>query len=202
MEVLPEHSRTSASSFAKLESARQFYLAGGTAAALYLGHRISGDLDFFSQKEFDESFLISALAASGDFQLEQKATQSVLGILSGTKMSFLGYPYPLLSPLQEFGTLRIADIHDIACMKIDAVSARGARRDFIDLYFILTTITPFSKILPLFEKKYASLTYNLMHVKKSLVYFSDAEEEPMPNMLKPVQWEKVKLFFEHEVKRL
>jgi hypothetical protein len=176
-----------------------FYLAGGTGLALQIGHRRSYDLDFFAQKEFDESRLIQQISLLGNFQLEKKAPQSVIGALNNTKVSFLGYRYPLLLPLREALNINVADILDIACMKIDAIASRGTKRDFIDIYFVVKELLPLKEIFKKFSEKYASLRYNLIHIKKSLVYFTDAENDPSPSMLKPVDWLEVKKFFEKEV---
>jgi hypothetical protein len=95
----------------------------------------------------------------------------------------------------------IADIEDIACMKLDALANRGTKRDFIDLYCIAQQL-PLPDVIVLFQKKYASVHYNLLHIKKSLVYFDDAEEEPLPDMHVPIQWNEVKEFFKREAVKL
>jgi hypothetical protein len=84
-----------------------------------------------------------------------------------------------------------ADERDIAAMKIDAVSSRGSKKDFIDIYFLLEKYS-LSDLLEIFEKKYAAIKFNRVHILKSLSYFEDAESEPMPIMLKPISWEDVK----------
>ena len=96
----------------------------------------------------------------------------------------------------------VADIIDIACMKIDTISSRGAKRDFIDVYFIAKEIIPLKEIFEFFEKKYACINYNMMHIKKSLVFFDDAESDPTPQMLKPADWEEIKSFFKKEAVNL
>lgn len=201
LEVLSEETRKAFSCLSKLSFLQQFYLAGGTAAALYLAHRLSEDLDFFSKEPFNESLLIQKLSDEGNFTLEQKAEQTVTGIFNGTKVTFLGYKYPLLEPLEMASGISVASLLDIACMKLDALSSRGARRDFIDVYFIARDIAPLPEILKNFEKKYVSVKYNMMHVRKSLLYFDDAERDPMPKMLKPVAWEEVKQFFQIQVSK-
>ena len=198
-EVLPKNSKTILPILSNSAFMSQFYLAGGTALALYFGHRMSGDFDFFSQKPFDESALISRISKLGKFQLEQKSEQTVIGMLNNVKLSFLGYNYPLLFPLENFNGLNIASVLDIACMKIDAIASRGTKRDFIDVYFIIKKTATLTKILNYFEKKYRALNYNMMHIKKSLVFFDDADLEPMPVMLEPVDWEAVKKFFRDSV---
>ena len=81
-------------------------------------------------------------------------------------------------------------------MNISFISGRGTRKDFIDLYFICKDVVSFEELLKLFKKKYKSINYNIVHILKSLTYFNDAEKDPMPNMLKPVSWTKVKLLFQ------
>lgn len=200
-EVLPKDADRTISAIKNLPFLKNFYLAGGTAAALYLGHRISADLDFFTKQPFNESLFISKIAKLGKFQLEKKSEQTVISILDHTKVSFFGYNYPLLLPLKKMNGINIAHIIDIACMKIDAISSRGTKRDFVDIYFIAKEIMPLPKILKFFKKKYRTIGYNMMHVRKSLVYFTDAEKEPMPKMLKSADWKVIKSFFQTEVKR-
>jgi hypothetical protein len=100
-------------------------------------------------------------------------------------------PYHLLFPLVEFEGSRLADERDIAAMKLDAVSSRGSKKDFIDIYFLLEKYS-LPELLEIFEKKFAAIKFNRIHILKSLSYFEDAENEPMPIMLKPVSWEDVK----------
>ena len=118
-----------------------------------------------------------------------------------TKLSFFKYPYPLLFKPLPFKGVNIAHVFDIACMKIVAISERGTKRDFIDLYFICKT-NPLDEMFELFRKKYQLVKYNIIHILKSLVYFEDAENDPEPQMIEKVDWEEVKNFFEKEAVRL
>lgn len=178
------------------------YLAGGTAAALQLGHRISVDFDFFTSKEFVTRVFSTELSKLGSFDEEQADKGTVLGEFKGIKFSIFIYKYPLIFPPKKYLSLNIADIRDIAAMKIDAIASRGAKRDFIDLYFICKDGYRLDEILGFYNKKYGKLVSNLIHLHKSLVYFNDAEPERMPKMLKKVKWEEIKEYFENEVKKL
>jgi hypothetical protein len=178
-----------------------FYLAGGTGLALHLGHRMSVDLDFFSETEFDEGWLIEELSSIGTLEILQKSRRSITGTVDGVKFSFLGYPYPMLKRGEMWNGISVASVQDIACMKLDALSSRGNKRDFIDVYFIAQQI-PLAEQLRLFEQKYSVVRYNLLHVKKSLVYFEDAEDDPMPSMILPVTWQEVKEFFVGDAEKL
>lgn len=178
------------------------YLAGGTAVALHLGHRVSVDFDFFMPKKFVPRSFAEALSRLGPFQEEQADKGTVLGRFAGVKFSLFHYGYPLLYPPKKYLSLDIADIRDIAAMKIDAVASRGARRDFIDLYYICRAGHKLAGILDWYDRKYGKLASNLVHLQKSLVFFDDAEIDEMPRMLKETTWKEVKSYFEHEVKKI
>jgi len=138
--------------------------------------------------------------ASG-FSLVAKAPHTLRANIRGTKVSFLGYEYPLLFSTALFAGVPVADPRDIACMKISAIASRGTKRDFIDLY-LTSQRFGLVELLGLFQRKYARTGYNRPHILKSLTYFDDAEKDPMPHMLVPLDWDAVKLFFRGEVPRL
>ena len=181
---------------------QEAYLAGGTAAALQLGHRISVDFDFFTMKEFIPKEISVALSKLGSFDEEQESKGTLLGKFEGVNFSFFIYKYPLIFPAQKYLSVSIADIRDIASMKIDAIASRGAKRDFIDLYFICKSGYQLTDILDFYDKKYGRLSSNRIHIQKSLVFFNDAEPDKMPRMLKDAKWGKVKEFFEEEIKKI
>lgn len=178
------------------------YLAGGTAVALQIGHRISVDFDFFVTNEFVPAVFSADLSKLGSFHQEQADRGTVLGKFEGIRFSLFVYKYPLICPPLKYFSLNIADIRDIAAMKIDAVATRGAKRDFIDLYFIGKSGYGLTELLAFYNKKYGKLASNFIHIQKSLVFFDDAEADAMPRMLKKVEWKEVKQYFENEVKKL
>src|SRR3989338_9590962 len=158
-----------------------FYLAGGTGLALHFGHRESFDLDFFCENNFNEDQKLAAISSIGNYSLEKKETGTLTGNFQNTMLSFFYYPYPLLESSTMWDEIEIASVIDIACMKLDAAATRGSKKDFIDLYMITQQGGyALSQLLIAFGRKYARVQYNLMHVKKSLVYFADAESDPMP----------------------
>ena len=85
-------------------------------------------------------------------------------------------------------------------MKISAISSRGSKKDFIDLFFVCQQGISLEEMLKLFERKYKDIDYNMVHILKSLLYFEDAEKEPMPKMIIPTKWEEVKNFFKKNIK--
>lgn len=178
-----------------------FYLAGGTALALQLGHRLSLDLDFFSSEHFGEDAFLQRLQVLPEFALVSKAPYTLHATVGTTKVSFLGYAYPTLFPLREFLGTQVADPRDIACMKVSAIAGRGTKRDFIDLYLAAREYG-LDEILRMFAEKFSQAHYSTVHLLKSLTFFADAEKDPMPHMLVPLQWDEVKAFFVREVPRL
>ncbi len=181
--------------------AEDFYLAGGTGLALQSGHRRSVDLDFFSDKLFDEELLVHKLGGANGFSVASKAASTLHAAIGGVKVSFLGYPYPVLFPFLFFLGVRLADARDIACMKISAIASRGTRRDFIDLY-VVSREYGLPTLIDLFKEKYSQANYSGIHILKSLTFFDDAERDPMPDMLVSLSWNEVKDFFTTEAPAL
>ncbi|MFZ5633365.1 MAG: nucleotidyl transferase AbiEii/AbiGii toxin family protein [Bacillota bacterium] len=181
---------------------KDFYLAGGTAAAIHMGHRVSEDFDFFCRHDFETFGIIQCLSDLGTFTLAGEARGTVHGILNGVKLSFLFYKYPLLYPTKTFMGCKVADIRDIALMKITAISGQNSKRDFIDLYFITRDKMNLPGLMRLFDIKYKNPGYSQYHLLKSLAYFEDADREPDPEMLKPVNWDSIKQYFLQQQKEL
>jgi hypothetical protein len=178
-----------------------FYLAGGTGCALQLGHRTSLDLDFFTRKELYIFEIKPRLKEITPIKVILQDKNTLTINFKGTKISFFSYNYPLLFKFEEISGINIANIYDIGCMKIDTVSSRGKKRDFIDLYFICQE-KGLKYLLYLFKKKYKGINYNLVHIFKSLNYFQDAENDLMPEMIKKISWERVKRYFISETRKL
>jgi hypothetical protein len=198
--VLPRGSREV---LAKLESIdrpelRGWTLAGGTGLALQMGHRVSEDFDFFRTDPFDGIRLYEALQLAGNIETLQEEDRTLTVIVAETKVSFFSVPDPFLFPGQPYVVFQLADIRDIALMKLAAISGRGSRKDFIDLYTILRGGLSLEQCFRWLPEKYGEGRVNTYHVLKSLSYFEDAEREPMPRMLEPFNWAECKSFFMRE----
>ncbi len=162
--------------FRKLKN--KFYLAGGTALALQLGHRDSVDFDFFSEDEFDTRELFEKLKILfQDFEIkkvqDEKNTLTII-VDKNVKLSFFTYEYTLLNSLLDEKYIRLASLEDIACMKLSAIVSRSTEKDYVDLYFILQNYK-LKDLLNLSKKKFPTLDTNL--IIKSLTYFDDIIEE-------------------------
>lgn len=191
-EILSKKTKRFLDEIGKSKILRNFYLAGGTALALQIGHRKSIDLDWFSKKPFSTKELKKELRKLGKLKINEEKKDTLNCILDGIRLSFFEYPYKVLFPFVSYGKgLKLANIKDIACMKIDAISSRESKKDFIDLYFLLKKFS-LEELLKLFDKKYKGIEYNHLHILKSLTYFEEVEREPMPIMIEKINWENVK----------
>ena len=181
----------------------KWYLAGGTALALQEGHRTSLDLDFFyPDKEFDLEALLSEFSGS-DWIADIAREGTVYGRVCNAKVSFIVYPFFIpKQPPRWYGTIRILQARDIAVMKIIAISQRGRKRDFIDLYWYIKKYEPLGDILLRLPEQYPTVAHDYHFVLKSLLYFEDAEQDPMPKIFFKVTWKEIKQYFQREVPRL
>jgi predicted nucleotidyltransferase component of viral defense system len=166
-----------------------FDLVGGTALALQIGHRLSVDIDMFGNSEINELEFNRELSRFGNPLVLKKSKNIIVYSINGIKVDFVNYRYPLLKKTKKVDSIRLLSLEDIAAMKLNAISGRGSKRDFIDLYFLLKTFS-LKEMIGFYNKKYEDGSQFL--VLKSLTYFEDAEKEEMPVMTKPTAWESVK----------
>ncbi len=185
----------------KIGTVQKGYLAGGTALALHLGHRISVDLDFFTKEEFDEKVLSQNLKKLPEFKEEGTAWRTVWGSIGDTKFSLFYYKYPLIKKTFTFEGIQILQKEDIAAMKVHALENRGTKRDFVDLYFLAKEFS-LEQMLKFYDQKYGVLKEHLYIILRSMDYFAEAEIEDIPNMLIPISWEEVKKFFQNQTMSL
>jgi hypothetical protein len=184
------------SGFTKTEFGSRFYLAGGTALSLQLGHRQSVDLDFFSPTEDIPTVRIHLESALASFHatLADSSWGNLVYLVKDIRLGFYGYGYPLVAPLVETEDVRLASTEDIALMKLDALLSRAMRKDFYDLFFICKQI-PLRRLLDLAPQKYPSVRDFETQTVKRLIYFESAEQDVDPIMLQPVAWAAVKEYF-------
>lgn len=185
----------------KINIINKSYLAGGTALALHLGHRISVDLDFFTPKVFDENVLSSELETLLEFKKEGVAWRTVWGEVGKTKFSIFYYKHPLIKKTVDFEDIKVLQKEDIAAMKIHSLEDRGSKRDFFDLYFLAKEFS-LDQILDFYDQKYSSLADHLYSIIRSFDYFVDAEIDADPQMIIPVSWQEVKGFFRKQAMEL
>ena len=201
--ILTEAQKRILPNLAKALANTDFYMAGGTALALQLGHRQSVDFDWFIPKLGDQEILFQRLKSLNiSFEVHSVSFETVYLMIDSIRMSFIGYDYPFLQPKLHWPqyNLYLSSILDIACMKLSAIASRGSRKDFVDLYFLINHSYPLEHFLRSYMEKYQNR--DIGHVVRSLVYFDDAETEPETKMLKPFAWSDLKSDFEKWVKDL
>jgi hypothetical protein len=175
-------------------AARGFYLAGGTAIALQLGHRESVDLDWFTQERIPNPELLAGLLKEDgiDFKMGATGREALHGTVKGVRVSFIHYPYPTQKEKTQSkgGEFYLASLDDLAAIKLSTVSQRGHRKDFVDIYALGEKHAPFPDLLKQYCLKFK--VDNAPQVFYGLSYFVDAENTVMPRMLWPVKWPAIK----------
>jgi len=184
---------------------RLFYLGGGTALALRLGHRISQDLDLFANIEtLDDDLrrsIVEELRQDHSVSLLQDSPLGLVLEVDGQPVSFFSYGYPLLESTDLVSGVQVAGILDIGLMKLDAIAGRGMRKDFYDLYFIASQVS-LDELFARSGEKYPHSRGFGMRVLTALVDFDIADQQDEPILLLPVEWDQVKAFFVAEARRL
>jgi len=199
---LPNHTRIAGLDWQ--EGFRDAILSGGRALALRLGHRHSGDLDFFS--ETDEVHararqeLIHSFSAC-HAQVIENMDGDLLLLVDGLLVGFFSYGYPLLEPVQMVERIGLASLLDIGLMKLDAVIGCGSREDFYDLYIISQQI-PFPELLSAGERKYPQVRDFPLMALEGLLQFDNADRDLQPEMLADLPGDNVRRFFVEQGKIL
>lgn len=172
-----------------LELLKECRLVGGTALALQLGHRRSVDLDFFGTVPQTPDELQDLLRENHDVTIVKESKNIHIYLIDGVKVDIVNYKYDWIdTPVEEDG-IRLADVKDIAAMKVAAIIGRGTKKDFIDMNRLLQ-IFSLKEILNMYMQKYPD--GSLFIAIKSLSYFEDAESDPMPFMFDDTDWGVVK----------
>jgi hypothetical protein len=178
-----------------------YYLAGGTALALQLGHRKSLDFDFFSEKPVPRTQLSKTEKAfEGREITPQVNNQDELTVLvDGIKISFISYPFPLLMPLLREDGLDLLQPPEIAVTKAYTIGRRGEWKDYIDLHACLTRgITTLAEIIQNAQKKYGAAFSDRLFLEQ-LVYFEDMDDSQKLEMDAEPLREEVRKFFEKAI---
>lgn len=179
-----------------------FYMVGGTALALQLGHRRSVDFDWFTTGRLEDPLRLAAALRDEGLPLTDPATAAgtLEGRIQDVRVTLIEYRYPKIGssiPYPDAGCT-LASLDDLAAMKLSAITQRGARKDFIDLWTLLQHHRPLPDLLDLYRKKYS--VEDIGPVLVALAYFDDAETEPMPEMLRGVEWGVVRSEVERAVR--
>jgi hypothetical protein len=168
---------------------KELRLVGGAALAMQIGHRKSIDLDLFGKMDADEFEIKKQLNQIGSLQWIKRTININILLINNIKVDLVNYPYPWISQMGNVEGIRLASVEDIGAMKLAAITGRGTKKDFIDLYFLLKKFS-MTDLVSFYRQKYAD--GSTFMVLKSLAYFGDADLDESPVMLKMIEWESVK----------
>lgn len=172
---------------------KQFALAGGTSLALQIGHRMSVDLDIFSQTPFSTEDLNIELNAffAPDYEVLGLKKSMLFTNIKKVKCDFIVEPAPVIRPYISLGNIRLFSVEDICAMKMHTIAGRGKKKDFFDIYALLQ-INKWQEMLGWFEEKYGDTRF--YYLWRSLRYFEDAEDNPDISGFKPYNatWNTIK----------
>lgn len=193
--------------FEKLRKFPEFYLVGGTALALQMGHRISDDFDLFRKKELNKSFISKIYRVFKDYNIKfslRHSEQMNLEVDS-VKFNFVKYSPPLIFKLRKINGVNVASTKEIALMKAFTLGRRATLKDYVDLYFILNEkIMSLDEIIRGCEKKYKE-EFNARLFLEELTYLEDREEVKemrIEFLKKPVTRTQMRKFFEKEIAKI
>ena len=166
---------------------RAFYLVGGTALALKIGHRKSIDIDLFTDQSFNAAEIASHIATSYQAINVRSLKNGVFSIVEGVKLDIIAHQYPLLNVIEETDGIRMLSLLDIGAMKLNAIHGNGTRlKDFIDVYALLEYL-PLQELLHACERKYPDI--NAAMARNALLYHNDIEHSEKVDFIgKEVAW--------------
>lgn len=174
-------------------NAQNFYLAGGSALALQIGHRQSVDLDFFTQSQDIAEQAFEWLKQIPEFTARDMNAHTIHGEIGGVKISMIGgYKYPLLEDTVMAGRLRLASIRDVGAMKLLAITHRATLRDYIDIAAIIRDHLALEALLEASTKKHG-MAFDAMIPLRALISFEDIDNE-MPRLIDTTledSWQKI-----------
>lgn len=177
-------------SLMKDDKLNDFVLVGGTALSLQIGHRISVDLDLFSEKVFEAEVLREYLEGIYHLQTDYMAFATVKGEIDGVKIDCISHSYPWIKPHIIDNGISLASLEDICAMKLNAIAGNGTRiKDFIDVAYLSAKFS-LHQMLDFYEQKYHA---NPLMPLKGLVYFADIDKTAPVKMAdgKPLKWNMI-----------
>ena len=174
-----------------------FALGGGTNLAIRMRHRLSVDLDFFTNEEFNNAVIFQTIIREfPDAELLFEQNQTMMFNINGIKVDFILYPFKWLQPFELIQESRLISVTDMIPMKLQALSNRFAKKDFWDIAFLLKDFS-LSKMMEIFMAKFPQVDPGF--IIHSLTTFDDAESEPDPVCILPKTWPEIKVQLEAAV---
>jgi predicted nucleotidyltransferase component of viral defense system len=200
VETVEPHTLAILKELMTLPQLSEFHLVGGTALSLLYGHRMSVDLDLFSNTHFKNDEIINVLTNKfkTGFVHEQKNERfGIFAFVDDVKIDIVRYPHPSIKPIYAIDGIRFFSTEDIIAMKVQAILGRGKKKDFWDIAELLKHYTVEDFVT--FHAKKFSTQHLLISVPQAMIYYSDAEDSEDPISLQNQTWESVKAFISNKV---
>lgn len=185
----------------KLRNFKEYYLAGGTALALQIGHRISVDFDFFTTKEIPSNLFekVKRIFKGYKISAEVNNLEQLTVEIDGVGLTFVKYPFPLIFKLVEYQGIYLLSVEEIASTKAFSIGRRATLKDYVDLYFILKEKhCSLEKIIEVCKKKFKD-EFNQRLFLEQLIYLKDIEDVPIEFLKEKPTKVQMQRFFEKEV---
>lgn len=183
---------------------KAFYLVGGTALALHIGHRISVDFDFFSKEELPTDLLqrVKREFSRSSTAVTYRAPEQLNILINDIKTTFFHYPYPLVDPLCIYQGVSITSIREIAAMKAFSIGKRLSYKDYVDWYFMLKEHhVELNDVITTAERKFGN-DFNDRLFLGQLASLEDIHEQPIDFLRDHISHETVRTFLIEEVKKV
>lgn len=154
---------------------REYYLVGGTAIALYLGHRRSVDFDMFKMAALNHKRNLDRISASGfDHKVTRRVEEQMNLTVNGVKVTFFQYPFPVIPEVSFGKVFRLPALLSLAAMKAYALGRRSKWKDYVDLYFLLKSCYSLEEVLAKAGELFGEL-FSEKLFRAQLSYFDDID---------------------------
>ena len=154
---------------------REYYLVGGTAIALHIGHRRSVDFDMFKATTINHKKNLDRIVAAGvGYQITRRVAEQMNLIVNGVKLTFFQYPFPIIPEDRFKDVLRMPSLISLAAMKAYALGRRSKWKDYVDLYFLLTRYFPLPEVVANSVELFGELLSEKVF-RAQLSYFADID---------------------------
>ncbi|MEK7461101.1 MAG: nucleotidyl transferase AbiEii/AbiGii toxin family protein [Patescibacteria group bacterium] len=180
-----------------------FYLVGGTALALQIGHRLSIDFDLFTSQLLNSQLLtqVKRVVAPRSVLVTYRTAEQLNLIVDDVKVTFFQYPYPTIDLFVPYKGLNLVSVHEIAAMKAFAIGKRLAYKDYIDWYFLLhDKFVTLPVVIALAKKKFGG-DFNDRLFLGQLISLEDVPTQPVTFLRQPIERTEIEQFLEYEVSK-
>ena len=174
---------------------KEFYLVGGTAIALYLGHRRSIDFDLFKFNPLKPKKIIETISGFNyHYIVTRRVTEQLNVTVHDVKFTFFQYPFEINASKKSDDILRLPSLLDLAAMKAYALGRRSKWKDYVDLYFLLKEHYSVSQISDRSSEIFGQL-FSEKLFRAQISYFDDIDfSEPVEFLGEPVSEHAIKAF--------